>query len=390
MSIPAHTNSFGPSYKEDDVASFFQYTDEPGPRNNSFTRLLAYNDKWPQTRGDGFSPNPYKRTIVVLEDEKPMLQHVPPGAIASYGWDRDYWISSEEKLLTGARFDNIDAQRSNIRSAARTKALLKLSDGKATLGVDLAEALTTANMLASDASTLARALLAFKRGNFKSIPALFGINRRDLLSGKFAADKWLQFQYGYKPLYGQIGQYADLLSGQLKKPLLLFGKSVQSATASQEFLRNRDRTLSRGNYSARWKTEYCAKVSNPYLRSFNEVGLLNPLSVAWELVPYSFVVDWFVPIGNVLEGISATAGLEFVWGFESDTTDFSFLEEAVIGNVTSAPGFVTQNAKRRIRGKLFERSVLSEFRLPELYAKANPFSTSHITSAVSLIRNLFR
>lgn len=30
------------------------------------------------------------------------------------------------------------------------------------------------------------------------------------------------------------------------------------------------------------------------------VGLMDPLSVAWELVPFSFVLDWFLPIGSWL------------------------------------------------------------------------------------------
>lgn len=35
-----------------------------------------------------------------------------------------------------------------------------------------------------------------------------------------------------------------------------------------------------------------------------ELGLLDVSSVAWELVPYSFVVDWFIPIGNFLSALS--------------------------------------------------------------------------------------
>lgn len=34
------------------------------------------------------------------------------------------------------------------------------------------------------------------------------------------------------------------------------------------------------------------------------LGLLDPVSVAWELVPYSFVVDWFVPIGTYLSNLA--------------------------------------------------------------------------------------
>jgi hypothetical protein len=35
------------------------------------------------------------------------------------------------------------------------------------------------------------------------------------------------------------------------------------------------------------------------------LGLTDPLSVAWELIPYSFVVDWFVPIGTYLDNLNA-------------------------------------------------------------------------------------
>jgi hypothetical protein len=42
-----------------------------------------------------------------------------------------------------------------------------------------------------------------------------------------------------------------------------------------------------------------------------QLGLLDPLSVAWELLPWSFVIDWFIPIGaylDVLNGIPALKG----------------------------------------------------------------------------------
>lgn len=34
-------------------------------------------------------------------------------------------------------------------------------------------------------------------------------------------------------------------------------------------------------------------------------GLLNPLEVIWELVPLSFVADWFLPIGDYLSALDA-------------------------------------------------------------------------------------
>jgi len=44
----------------------------------------------------------------------------------------------------------------------------------------------------------------------------------------------------------------------------------------------------------------------------NAFGLDNPLAIAWEVVPFSFVVDWFLPINRYLKNISALNGLELI------------------------------------------------------------------------------
>jgi hypothetical protein len=40
------------------------------------------------------------------------------------------------------------------------------------------------------------------------------------------------------------------------------------------------------------------------------LGLLDPLSVAWEILPWSFVVDWFYPVGTFLDNLSIIPQLE--------------------------------------------------------------------------------
>jgi hypothetical protein len=59
------------------------------------------------------------------------------------------------------------------------------------------------------------------------------------------------------------------------------------------------------------------------LRTLNQLGLLNPLSLIYELTPWSFVVDWFVPIGPVLNALTAPAGLIFVSGTKSVKSSFT-------------------------------------------------------------------
>lgn len=54
---------------------------------------------------------------------------------------------------------------------------------------------------------------------------------------------------------------------------------------------------------------YYYTVENPLYRILSSVGLLNPAAIAWELVPLSFVFDWFYNIGDFLERQTADTGL---------------------------------------------------------------------------------
>jgi len=40
------------------------------------------------------------------------------------------------------------------------------------------------------------------------------------------------------------------------------------------------------------------------------LGLTNPEMVMWELLPYSFVADWFIPIGDWMEARALVQGLK--------------------------------------------------------------------------------
>lgn len=46
----------------------------------------------------------------------------------------------------------------------------------------------------------------------------------------------------------------------------------------------------------------------------------NPLEIGWEMIPLSFVVDWFIPIGNWLSALDAYSGVSSVVGSVSTRT----------------------------------------------------------------------
>lgn len=53
------------------------------------------------------------------------------------------------------------------------------------------------------------------------------------------------------------------------------------------------------------------RISNPNLWLLERAGLLNPLSVVWDLVPWSFVVNMFVNVNQLVNSVTDFAGLTF-------------------------------------------------------------------------------
>jgi hypothetical protein len=68
-------------------------------------------------------------------------------------------------------------------------------------------------------------------------------------------------------------------------------------------------------------------VNNPNTLLMNQMGFINPASIAWEAVPFSFVVDWFANVGQVLNSATDFVGLSMKNPF---TTKFQHIVQDVV------------------------------------------------------------
>lgn len=292
---------------------------------------------------------------------------------------------------------DISSGLEDVVSKSYTGALNALRGGRTQMGSDMAEGKKTVEMVADNASQLAQGLLAFKRGNFGAIPGIFGLSPRDLLSGKSLANRWLEYQYGWKPLMGSIYDGIGLLQkGFRSKEMIFRGSSTASDSASRNYTENANYgcymdCVKTDSYSAR--TTYTYKVSNAVIDRVDAAGLLNPLSIAWELTPFSFVLDWFVPVGNVLSAITATAGLEFATGWTSVKTESNVrrIRKVDASQFEGHSGHteVLSGGLHETSTTTFRRIVHTSFHLPELYGNAHPWSSSHVANALALMRQLY-
>lgn len=292
------------------------------------------------------------------------------------------WAFPTLDLYPGDQFMNLVG---NADSEAITKVRNKLRDGKVQNGAGIGQARQTANELAKSARQLLSAYKAAKSGDWGSVARHLGVTKRDVLSGRSLSERWLEYIYGWLPLMGDIHDNYQLLTRQVKQK-----DSVFTVTANVSFNYARVATEHNQDYSKHWtctsksRAQYKVRLNNGFLEGLDTAGVLNPLSIAWELVPFTFVVDWFVPIGNVLESLTATAGLTFLDGFWSSTQECKFYAELK----------GVENRKLLQKGGLevvnfnFHRNLLNDFALPQLYGKTNPFSTTHTLSALALLRQL--
>lgn len=274
-------------------------------------------------------------------------------------------------------------------NACRTKALNKLQDQKMQLSVDLAEAKKTYNLLAETSTTLWKGLKYAKSGQWDRMVRELGLGYKDVYSGKASSKRLLEMQYGWMPLMGTIKGAWDLFSEQTQDKALLI-RAKAGHFSPFEFSGSKPAFDLEAKGKRFYTCRIAATIDSSFSRTIARAGLANPFQLGWELVPFSFVLDWGIPIGSVLEGMTASLGLRFVDG------SISLYGEAECK--TTPKGRTTSTYVRTVSGgtgathrwMTFQRTGLTSFPIPGIYAKPMPFTTAHSITALALFRGLFR
>jgi hypothetical protein len=331
-------------------------------------------------------PRPYFRFIRTIDKAEHSqtnraLAYTIPGSdttgiILMSNWST-FWTNNNMVLDT------------NLESETINRALNKLASRKASLGVSMGESVKAASSLASSAITVFRALKAFKRGRFKEVEKILGLQDGQVLTGLYPANKWLEYQYGWKPLLTDLhAQYGIITSGlKDEKAFLLSGKSSQMREYkyTDTVYESSPRITNRRDFKVQVlvQSSFYATMSSASWRAAGQIGLLNPLEVAWELLPFSFVFDWFMPVGNVLEAMTARAGLTYVSGCTTFTTAGDINLRAISStNVLYKKGHVHLNVF------FTNRKVRATWPRPTFYLDDSPFSNSRTLNALALWRSL--
>lgn len=284
----------------------------------------------------------------------------------------------------------------NELARAETEVLVKLKNSNINLGEGLAEAKSTYEHLAKTTKTLTSTIRAVRHGDWKGALNALKVDPNRKWSTKDPAGRWLELQFGWTPLINDIQALMDYkktfniwdAGGQDRRQLFSVTRSLKTRhsgpynTALSGFPAN----TSRGNIELGTTVKLYCSIANPKLAFLNQIGLLAPQQVAWALMPWSFAIDWFLPIGTFLEAITAPVGFTLVGGTRTRYAQGGgTLVSQAWRTSTSSPQ--TGTFEREFEINAMRREAITSFPIPRPYIKS-PFSTSHSISALALIRQL--
>lgn len=193
----------------------------------------------------------------------------------------------------GLSYDSRNASwSSDDEYALLSKLTSRLRDHQFNAAVFGAEARSSFEQITDSATRIAHAIRYVKRGDITRAARALGARKPGKVR-KDVGSNWLELQYGWLPLLGDAYEAGKAVGSLLDRP--------QTLTYRQRRTRAFPITPKQGlTGEGKVSKQVIVRMEEQYSK-LGSLGLLDPEIVAWELVPYSFVADWFLPIGDFLE-----------------------------------------------------------------------------------------
>lgn len=184
------------------------------------------------------------------------------------------------------------------------------------LAVMVAEHRQTGAMFVDGAHRLLKAYRYLKKGNFAGVRGKINVMGRNYFGKGRYRDDWLLYRYGVTPLVSDLAGVDAWLSGQyhvpvIKRHKLYEGKIRSEVSRPTNLYPEATRKLTSSDVFVT-KSQQVAWVEydQSHFKTFQQIGLTNPLNVGWEVIPFSFVVDWFIQVGSYLQTLDALTGVK--------------------------------------------------------------------------------
>jgi hypothetical protein len=364
---------------------------------------------WKQVQKAGNLPmNPYlwrqATSVIGGRTSYHVLQLWPDGSVYA-----DYEDSCSGPGEIGLFPSNVDPLESDLADArSRNKVLNEVKNSKVNLGQVYAERHQTVLLAQKTVERVVRTVNYLRKGNWNAAANEVGMkpsvakhkahSKRHLKNPEQAtAQGWLELQYGWRPLLQDL--YGSLEFVQDK-----WARKVQQRVTKSGSDEDRPDRPSFTDGASTWTYEQIRKtkvkytlyysVPEEFLKTLSEAGITNPALIAWELTPWSFVVDWFLPVGSFISSWDATVGLTFEKGVKTtvqEVWDNTTAVGSVVHMYSGQHTYTKVNTTwRKYHSVQIQRVPIGGFPSVALPRFKNPLGWEHMANLSALLLSAFR
>lgn len=317
----------------------------------------------------------------------PYSRHIESGNCYTVNFAKDYTdftfdsvrsVSSGADDCSGNWYTVIQEAPSYLEDQCITQALLQLKGMQVNLAQNFGEREQTARLCYDTCRRLAGMVYHTRETAFKLLKDPFSL--------------WLELQYGWLPLLSDVhGAVHEIMD---KPPTRVTVRGKASDTWYDKSLCTLGKTthpvyidrITKGVHHLNLRLDY--EEGNAAARQAASLGLTNPADLAWELLPFSFVVDWFANVGDCFNVLDATFGWDFKGG--SCTTTSRMRYDATNPRLQN-PGTAVGSSSCQARGyqMTMNRKVYSSSPMPQRPHLKPQRNGVHVANGIALLGAAF-
>jgi len=333
--------------------------------------------------GDKRAPNPHDFSVKEL--------YYPQGSISRY--DTSNRLRSVEQGSLGRLYDfdfKVSDRTQSLYNSAVSE-INKRARGELDLSVSALEyrevirMVKGAGSIRSYVGNTIRA--ATKRGRPPSGETKMKAVVRD------AGGNWLQWQLGLRPLLSDFYDTVKEVNTRVVLNMMRVRAKRSENIVVSEWSSNDSDVKAIGRPLLKGVQGVDIRVQFRPVEQFNALryASLNPIGWAWELMPLSFVVDWFLNVGQTIRD-SETA-LAYNNTFSSGYITYLTAYDGSIstkGDISTPGGRVSYDCHGRMRVVSFQRSVLRAWPFPSLPTFQSDLQAGQLLTAAALLSQQLR
>lgn len=239
----------------------------------------------------------------------------------SYAWFGQLALANANRapLMTYDNFPNAATKTAEVKDAAVQEAYANIDSSEILALATIAESRKTVDFFFDVLRRVYRIALAARRLNVKAIA--------NELSPKELADRYMELRYAVRPLiYDATGLIAALekdtrsINRQTARGYASATESTSDTitdhTSTWACIADHQRTAT---YTVSARAGVLSHVEINQLQVF---GVDQLLETGWELLPFSFIVDWFVNVGQAISAITPQAGMTQLASWVTTRSEF--------------------------------------------------------------------